>query len=51
MTKWVIFDDTGEHTIYARVDDDGLIRVTAVWEHPELQEWLAEGNEPETVEA
>jgi hypothetical protein len=33
-------------TIYARVDDDGVIRVTCSADHPPFQEWLAEGNEP-----
>ena len=32
--------------LYARVDDDGLIRLTCVSEYKEFQEWLAEGNEP-----
>ena len=31
---------------YARVDDDGVIRVTCNANHPPFQEWLAEGNEP-----
>lgn len=44
---WVIFDDSGEATIYGRLDDDGLIRVTCIAEHPEFAEWLAEGNTPE----
>jgi hypothetical protein len=43
---WVIVDDTGEQTIYGRIDDDGLMRVTCVAEHPEFQAWLDEGNEP-----
>ena len=34
-------------TIYARVDDDGVIRVTCTADHPPFQEWLAEGNTPE----
>ena len=33
-------------TIYARIDDDGLIRLTCNEDHPPFQEWLAEGNEP-----
>jgi len=33
--------------IYGRIDDDGLMRVTCIEEHPELQAWLAEGNEAE----
>ena len=32
--------------IYARIDDDGVIRVTCSADHPPFQEWLAEGNEP-----
>ena len=34
-----IKDEDGQ-TIYARVDDDGLIRVTAVRGYPELEEYL-----------
>jgi len=33
-------------TIYARIDDDGLCRLTCTEDHPPFQEWLAEGNEP-----
>lgn len=33
--------------IFGRVDDDGLMRVTAVAEHPEFVAWVAEGNIPE----
>ena len=36
--------------VYARIDDDGLIRVTCVAENPEFQAWLAEGNEPLPVD-
>ena len=32
--------------IYARIDDDGLFRITCTEDYPEFQEWLAEGNEP-----
>jgi hypothetical protein len=45
--KWVIVDDSSDKTIYGRVDDDGLIRVTYVAEHAELMQWLNEGNIPE----
>jgi hypothetical protein len=48
--KWIIVDDSREQTIYGRVDDDGLMRVTCVAEHPEFAEWLAAGNEPEIIE-
>ena len=33
--------------IYARIDDDGLCRLTCTEDHPPFQEWLAEGNTPE----
>ena len=36
----------GESQIYARIDDDGLCRVTCIEENPEFQAWLAEGNTP-----
>jgi hypothetical protein len=36
----------GEQQIYARIDDDGLCRLTCTDDYPELQAWLAEGNEP-----
>ena len=32
--------------IYARIDDDGVIRLSCTEEHPPFQEWLAEGNTP-----
>jgi hypothetical protein len=40
----------GESQIYARIDDDGLCRLTCVAEHPEFIEWLAEGNTPEPAD-
>jgi len=36
----------GETQIYARVDEDGLIRLTCTAEYPEFKEWIAEGNTP-----
>jgi hypothetical protein len=35
-----------EQVIYARIDDDGKCRLTCTAAYPELQAWLAEGNEP-----
>ena len=32
--------------IYARIDDDGVCRLTCSADHPPFQEWLAEGNTP-----
>jgi len=44
---WEIYGETFEgQTLYAKVDDDGLIRITAVEGYPELNEWL-EANSPE----
>jgi hypothetical protein len=36
----------GETQIYARVDEDGLIRLTCTAEYPEFKAWVAEGNTP-----
>lgn len=33
-------------TIYARIDDDGLCRVTCTEQNPEFMDWVAEGNTP-----
>ena len=46
MTYKIFTTNSAGETIYARVDADGLIRVTCSAENPEFQEWLAEGNEP-----
>jgi len=32
--------------IYARIDEDGLCRVTCTEQNPEFKTWLAEGNTP-----
>lgn len=48
--KWVIVDTSQSETIYGRVDDDGLIRVTCIAEHPEFAAWVAAGNSPEPWE-
>jgi hypothetical protein len=32
--------------IYARIDDDGLCRLTCTAEDPGFVRWLEEGNEP-----
>ena len=49
---WVILGETinGE-TLYGRVDDDGLMRVTAVADNPELVAWIDEGNTPQPLGA
>lgn len=35
-----------DEQIYARIDDDGLCRLTCTADYPEFQKWLDEGNEP-----
>jgi hypothetical protein len=32
--------------IYARIDDDGLCRLTCIEDYPEFQAWVAEGTVP-----
>ena len=32
--------------IYARIDDDGLCRVTCTEDNPEFMAWVEEGNTP-----
>ena len=41
----ILTTNEGGQTIYARIDDDGKCRLTCTAEYPELQAWLAEGNE------
>jgi hypothetical protein len=36
--------------IYARIDDDGLCRVTCTEDNPEFKAWVEEGNTPEGTE-
>ena len=35
--------------IYARVDDDNVIRLTCTADYQELKDWIAEGNTPESL--
>lgn len=35
-----------DQQIFARIDDDGLCRVTCGEDNPEFQAWLEEGNTP-----
>jgi len=40
----------GEQQIYARIDDDGLCRLTCTAEYPEFIEWVEAGNTPEPAD-
>ena len=33
-------------TIYARIDDDGLCRLTCTEDYQEFKEWIKQGNTP-----
>ena len=48
--RWIEYEVIDGVQIYARVDDDNKTRVTCVAEHPELQDWIAEGNTPEAAD-
>ena len=39
-----------EQQIYARIDDDGLCRLTCTENYPEFKTWLEEGNTPEPAD-
>jgi hypothetical protein len=36
----------GKQQIYARIDDDGLCRLTCTADYPEFKAWIEMGNEP-----
>lgn len=36
--------------IYARIDNDGLCRLTCTEDYPEFKAWLEKGNTPEPAE-
>ena len=40
----------GEQQIYARIDDDGLCRLTCTEDYPEFKIWLEEGNVPQPAD-
>ena len=41
MITWEILADYDNETIYQRIDEDGLVRVTAMVGYPELDEYLS----------
>lgn len=40
----------GEEQIYARIDDDGLCRLTCTADYPEFKTWVDAGNVPEQAD-
>ena len=43
--------NTDNVQILARIDDDGICRLTCTEQNPEYLAWLAEGNTPEPADA
>lgn len=39
-----------DQQIYARIDDDGLCRLTCTEDYPEFKAWIEAGNEPEPAD-
>jgi len=40
MIRWEKFSEEDGFIVYQRIDEDGLVRVTAVRGYPELEEYL-----------
>ncbi len=45
-----IYSVVDGQTIFARIDDDGLCRLTCTENYPEFKEWVEAGNTPEPAE-
>lgn len=45
-----IIKETDDITIFARIDDDGLCRVTCIAENPEFQAHIKDGAELQSAE-
>lgn len=42
MIHWEEFEESEGVMVYQRIDEDGLVRVTAIKGYPELDEYLSE---------
>jgi hypothetical protein len=47
MSRWEELEEFDGEMVYKRIDEDGLVRVTAVRGYPELDAYLAE-SEPDS---
>jgi hypothetical protein len=50
MIYKILTTNLNGQTIYARIDDDGLCRLTCTEDYPEFKTWLEEGNTPEPAD-
>ena len=50
MTYTMLPKQDGKPQLYARIDDDGLCRLTCTEDYPEFIKWLDEGNTPEPAD-
>jgi hypothetical protein len=50
MIYKVLTTNEDNKTIYARIDDDGLCRLTCTEDYPEFKTWLEKGNTPEPAD-
>jgi len=46
----ILHTNENEKIIYARIDDDGLCRLTCTEDYPEFKAWIEQGNVPEPAE-
>jgi hypothetical protein len=50
MIYKILHTNENGQTIYARIDDDGLCRLTCTEDYPEFQAWIEAGNQPEPAD-
>jgi hypothetical protein len=48
--KMLTKSNPNDPQIYARIDDDGVCRLTCTEDHPPFRAWLAQGNQPEPAD-
>ena len=50
MIYKILTTNENGQTIYARIDDDGLCRLTCTEDYPEFKDWVEAGNTPEPAD-